>query len=68
MVYNKIEVQILHVNALHENNDFGVRVLLDDKDISVLELDKSTMLHIGVILINASKHFIKNADKQLNNK
>jgi hypothetical protein len=58
-----IEIQILNVKNLTKDNGFSVRVLIDNEEKSVLELEKTDMLHIGAILLNASNMFIKNADK-----
>ena len=58
-----IEIQIIHTRAMAKDNGFGVRVLINDKDVSILELDKEVMLHIGAILLNASNKFINNANK-----
>lgn len=56
-----IEIQIIHDEKIHKDNGFAVRVLLDDKDISVLELSQVQMLHIGAILLNAANKFIKHS-------
>ena len=58
-----IEIQILNVKNLTKDNGFSVRVLIDNEEKSVLELEKTDMLHIGAILLKASKYFINNADK-----
>lgn len=58
-----IEIQIIHTKAMAKDNGFGVRVLINNKDVSILELDKEVMLHIGAILLNASNKFINNANK-----
>ena len=63
MEHNNIEIQIIHHKAMEKDNSFGVIVLIDNEEKSVLELEKTDMLHIGAILINASKHFIENAYK-----
>lgn len=60
---NDIEIQIIHTKAMAKDNGFAVRVLINDKDIPILELDKEVMLHIGAILLNATNKFINNADK-----
>lgn len=67
MEHNNIEVQIIHHKAMEKDNGFGVRVLIDNKEKSVLELEKDDMLHIGAILLNASRKFINNANKKINN-
>jgi len=56
-----IEVQIIHTKAMEKDNGFGIRVLINNEDVSVLELDKEDMLHIGAILLNASNMFINKA-------
>jgi len=58
-----IEIQIIHHRAMEKDNSFGVRVLIDNEEKSILELEKLDMLHIGAILLNASNTFINNADK-----
>ena len=68
MEHNNIEIQIIHHKAMEKDNSFGVRVLIDNEEKSILELEKTDILHIGAILTNASKHFIENAYNQLNDK
>ena len=63
MKHNNIEIQIIHNKAMEKDNGFGVRVLIDNEEKSILELEKLDMLHIGAILLNASRKFINNADK-----
>ena len=58
-----IEIQIIHHRAMEKDNSFGVRVLIDNEEKSILELEKLDMLHIGAILLNASRKFINNANK-----
>ena len=60
---NNIEIQIIHHKAMEKDNSFAVRVLIDNEEKSVLELEKLDMLHIGAILLNASRKFINNANK-----
>lgn len=60
---NNIEIQIIHHKAMEKDNSFAVRVLIDNEEKSILELEKLDMLHIGAILLNASRKFINNADK-----
>ena len=60
---NNIEIQIIHHKAMEKDNSFAVRVLIDNEEKSVLELEKLDMLHIGAILLNASRKFINNTDK-----
>lgn len=63
MEHTNIEIQIIHNKAMEKDNSFGVRVLIDNEEKSILELEKLDMLHIGAILLNASRKFINNADK-----
>ena len=63
MEHINIEIQIIHHRAMEKDNSFGVRVLIDNEEKSILELEKDDMLHIGAILLNASRKFINNADK-----
>jgi len=58
-----IEIQILHVKEINKDNGFSVRVLMDNEEKSVLELEKDDMLHISAILLNASKKFIEFSNK-----
>ena len=58
-----IEIQIIHIPHLNEDNGFGIRVLIDNKEVLPIELKQEDMLHIGAILLNASRKFINNADK-----
>lgn len=60
---NNIEIQIIHHKAMEKDNSFAVRVLIDNEEKSVLELEQLDMLHIGAILLNASRKFINNANK-----
>ena len=64
MEHDNIEIQIIHTKAMEKDNGFAVRVLIDNKDESILELEKHDMLHIGAILLNASNLFIKTAENQ----
>lgn len=62
-----IELHIIHNPKLMvEDNGFGIAIFIDGVDKSVLELSQDQMLHIGSILLNASRKFINNADKQSN--
>lgn len=63
MEHTNIEIQIIHNKAMEKDNSFAVRVLIDNEEKSILELKKLDMLHIGAILLNASRKFINNADK-----
>lgn len=58
-----IEIQIIHTKAMEKDNGFGVRVLINNEELSVIELEKEDMLHIGAILLNASNTFINHANK-----
>ena len=60
MEVNKIEVQVIHTSNMEHDNSFAVRVLVNNKETSVLELEKLQILHIGAILLNASNKFINN--------
>ena len=46
-----------------EDNGFTIAVFIDGIDKNVLELSQEQMLHIGAILLNASRKFINNANK-----
>ena len=63
MEHNTIEIQIIHHKSMKKDNNFAVRVLIDNKEKFILELEKLDMLHIGAILLNASRKFINNANK-----
>ena len=64
MVKENIELQIIHNPKLTtEDNGFAITIFIDGVDKNVLELSKEQMLHIGAILLNASKKFINKADK-----
>ena len=64
MVKENIELQIIHNSKLTtEDNGFAITIFIDGIDKSVLELSKEQMLHIGAILLNASKKFIDNINK-----
>lgn len=56
-----IEIQLIHTNAMEKDNSFAIRVLIDNEDISVLELSKDVILHIGSILLNAARTFINHS-------
>ena len=56
MVKENIELQIIHNPKLTtEDNGFAITIFIDSIDKNVLELSKEQMLHIGAILLNASK-------------
>ena len=64
MAKENIELHIIHNPKLTiEDNGFAVAIFIDGVDKNVLELSKDQMLHIGAILLNASRKFINNADK-----
>ena len=64
MTKEHIELHIIHKPELMpEDNGFGIAIFIDGVDKSVLELSQEQMLHIGAILLNASRKFINNADK-----
>ena len=61
-----IEIQIIHTKAMVKDNGFNIRILIDNKDTSVLELEKEDILHIGAILLHASNIFINHFEKESN--
>ena len=61
MIGNNIEIQIIHTRAMEKDNGFAVRLVRDGEDISPLELEKEELLHIGAILLNASRKFLNHA-------
>ena len=64
MAKENIELHIIHNPKLNtEDTGFAVAIFIDGVDKSVLELSKEQMLHIGAILLNASRKFINNANK-----
>ena len=64
MVKENIELHIIHNPKLAtEDNNFGIVIFIDGVDKNVLELSQEQMLHIGAILLNASRKFINNANK-----
>lgn len=64
MAKENIELHIIHNPKLTtEDNGFAISILIDGIDKNVLELSQEQMLHIGAILLNASRKFINNADK-----
>lgn len=64
MTKEHIELYIIHNPKLTtEDNGFAVAIFIDGVDKSVLELSQDQMLHIGAILLNASRKFINNANK-----
>lgn len=68
MAKENIELHIIHNPKFNtEDNGFGIAIFIDGIDKSVLELNQDQMLHIGSILLNASRKFINNADKNERN-
>ena len=64
MVKEHIELHIIHNPKLAtEDTSFRIAIFIDGVDKSVLELSQEQMLHIGAILLNASRKFINNANK-----
>lgn len=57
-----IEIQLIHTKAMENDNSFGVRVLINKEEKSVLELNQEDMLHIGAILLNAARTFINHSN------
>lgn len=58
MVKENIKLQIIHnPKFTTEYNGFAITIFIDGMDKSVLELSQEQMLHIGAILLNASKKF-----------
>ena len=58
MVKENIELQIIHNPKLNiEDNGFAITIFIDGINKNVLELSQEQMLHIGAILLNASKKF-----------
>lgn len=53
-----IEIQVIHIKAMENDNSFGIRVIIDDEDKYISELNQDDMLHIGAILLNAARTFI----------
>ena len=64
MEKENIELHIIHNPKFNtEDNGFSIAIFIDDVDKNVLELSQEQMLHIGAILLNASKKFIDNINK-----
>lgn len=57
-----IEIQLIHTKAMEKDNGFGIRVLIDNEDKSITELNQDDMLHIGAILLNAARKFINHSN------
>ena len=64
MEKENIELHIIHNPKLTtEDNGFAITIFIDGVNKSILELSQEQMLHIGAILLNASKKFIDNINK-----
>lgn len=64
MAKENIELHIIHNPKFNnEDNGFAIAVFIDGIDKNVLELSQEQILHIGAILLNASRKFIDNANK-----
>ena len=64
MEKENIELHIIHNPKITDNDTgFAVAVFINGVDKNILELNQEQMLHIGAILLNASRKFINNADK-----
>ena len=64
MVKENIELHIIHNPKLTtEDTGFYIAIFIDGVDKNVLELSQEQILHIGAILLNASRKFINNTDK-----
>lgn len=57
-----IEIQLIHTKAMEKDNSFSVRVLIDNEDNSITELNQIDMLRIGAILLNAARKFINHSN------
>lgn len=63
MIKETIELHIIHNPKFNtKDNGFGIAIFIDGVDKSILELSKEQMLHIGAILLNATRKFINNSD------
>ena len=64
MAKENIELHIIYNPKFNtEDNGFSIAIFIDGVDKNVLELSKEQILHIGAILLNASRKFINNANK-----
>lgn len=64
MAKENIELHIIHnPKFTTKDNVFAIAIFIDGVDKNILELSQEQMLHIGAILLNASRKFINNADK-----
>lgn len=62
MIKKNIEIQVFHSSTMKDYNSFGIRILVNDKDICISELSKEQMLHIETSFLNVAnfiKHNIK---------
>ena len=57
-----IEIQLIHTKAMEKDNGFCIRVLIDNEDNSITELNQDDMLRIGAILLNAARTFINHSN------
>lgn len=53
-----IEIQLIHTKSMEKDGDLDIRVLVNDEDMSILELSKEDILHIGTLLLSTSRKFI----------
>ena len=59
MAKENIELHIIHNPKLNaEDNGFDISISIDGVDKSILELSQEQMLHIGAILLNASRKIL----------
>ena len=63
-----IEVQFIHTKAMETDTDFGIRILIDNEDKSILELNQDDRLRIGAILLNAARKFINHSNINSNDR
>lgn len=57
-VKENIELHIIHNPKITtEDNGFAIAIFINGVDKNVLELSEEQMLHIGDILLNASRKF-----------
>ena len=64
MAKENIELHIIHNPKFNtEDNGFSIAIFIDGIYKNVLELSQEQMLHIGAILLNASRKFINNTNK-----
>ena len=64
MAKENIELHIIHNPKFNtKDNGFSIAIFIDGIDKNVLELSQEQVLHIGAILLNASRKFINNTNK-----